>query len=201
MFRSANLVSTALRLLVAALVLAGFAVQTDAQVKPFKISGGGIGPTGLPLPGQDPRPHWNIGQATELGRFYGEGAVKTDSAVPDLANGRITGQFGSGAPFVFTAANGDKLVTWYGNTLHGATQSGSFVLTIVGVDPNTQQLLVNAAWIAEFVVQPGDSTGRFAGVTGSWVMYAQTTRPFILGSSDPVYYSWQGEGRLKFAKP
>ena len=61
-------------------------------------------------------------------------------------------------------------------------------------------LLVNAQWIAEFVAQPGDSTGKFAGATGSWVMYAWTTEPFDLGSNDPVFYAWEGEGSLEFVK-
>jgi hypothetical protein len=61
-------------------------------------------------------------------------------------------------------------------------------------------LVVEAAWIAEFVAQSDLSTGKFAGVTGSWVMYAYS-QPFVLGSDDPVYYSWAGEGWLTFQKP
>ena len=59
--------------------------------------------------------------------------------------------------------------------------------------------MVEAEWIAEFVVQPDLSTGKFAGATGSWVMYAYS-EPFVLGSADPVYYSWEGEGRITFEK-
>ena len=55
------------------------------------------------------------------------------------------------------------------------------------------------ARIAEFVAQPLESTGRFAGATGGWIMYAET-EPFVLGSADPVEYSWEGEGELTFAK-
>jgi hypothetical protein len=201
MFRAANLISTALRLFVAALLLAGVASPAGAQVRAFKISGSGIGPVGLPLPGDPPRYHWNIGQGTELGRYFGEGKVKTDTAIFDLGNHRIYGEFGSGAPFVFTAANGDKLVTWFGNVNYGATKPGTYELTVLDFDPATGQFLVNAKWVAEFVVQPGNSTGRFAGVTGSWIMYAQTDKPFLIPSADNVYYSWQGEGRLKFPKP
>ena len=58
-------------------------LRADAQTKPFKISGQGVGPTGLPLPGQTPRSHWIVGEATELGRHYGEGTVRTDSAAFD----------------------------------------------------------------------------------------------------------------------
>lgn len=188
---------TLLAALVAALVVASAPAQAQV-LKPFKITGQGVGPTGLPLPGQDPRSHWIRGEATHLGRHYGEGTVRTDSAVFDPATGTIAGQFGSGSPFVFVAANGDRLVTWYGRTDHGASQPGSFVLTIVGLT-DAGVPIVQAAWIAEFVAVPGESTGRFAGVTGSWTMDAYS-EPFVLGSADPVSYRWEGEGRLAFPR-
>jgi hypothetical protein len=187
------------RIVLVALLASLWTASAPAQaqvVKPFKITGEGVGPTGLPLPGQAPRTHWIIGEATHLGRHYGEGTVRTDSAVFDPTTGTIVGQFGSGSPFVFAAANGDRLVTWYGRTDHGAGQPGSFVLTIVGVT-GQGDLIVQAAWIAEFVPVPGESTGRFAGVTGSWTMYAYS-EPFVLGSEEPAAYRWQGEGRLTF---
>lgn len=172
--------------------------QARAQVsKAFKVSGAGVAPEGLPLPGQDPRSHWIVGEATHLGRHTGEGAVRTDSAAPDLPNGVITGEFGSATPFVFTAADGDKLATWYGRTDHGASTPGTFELTVLGVEDG--MLLVEAVWVAEFVVDPAASTGRFAGVTGSWVMVARS-EPFLLGSSDPLGYWWEGEGRLTFPR-
>jgi hypothetical protein len=184
-------------------LIAGLGLATapaHAQVvKPFKIKGSGEGPTGLPLPGQPPRLHWIVGEATHLGRHYGEGPVRTDSAVPDFDHGVITGKFGSGDhPFVFTGANGDRLVTWYGRTDHGASEPGSFTLTILGATPDGA-LIVEAAWVAEFVAVPEDSTGKFAGVSGSWIMYA-FSEPFVLGSDDPVAYSWEGEGSLTFRK-
>jgi hypothetical protein len=55
-----------------------------------------------------------------------------------------------------------------------------------------------ALFIAQLVVQP-ESTGRFAGASGNWIMYART-EPFILGSDDPVVYSWEGEGTLSIPK-
>jgi len=60
-------------------------------------------------------------------------------------------------------------------------------------------LIVEARWLAEFVVVPDESTGRFAGVTGSWIMDARS-EPFVLGSDDPVAYSWEGSGRLTFPR-
>ena len=110
----------------------------------------------------------------------------------------FVGEFGSGDPFVFTGANGDELATYYGRTDKGASTPGTFTLTIVGVTADGAPI-VEALWIAEFVAQPDLSTGKFAGVTGSWVMYAWS-EPFVLGSTDPVYYAWQGKGRLTFPK-
>jgi hypothetical protein len=52
--------------LVATLVIAGN--SANAQVKPFKIVGAGIGPEGFALPGQAPRSHWAVGTATHLGK-------------------------------------------------------------------------------------------------------------------------------------
>lgn len=178
------------------------AAPAQAQVKPFKITGEGVGPFGIPLPGQDPRPHWIVGEATHLGRHCGEGSVQTDSAVPEFDDQgnlvAITGEFGSGTPFVFVGANKkDRLVTWYGRTDHGASEPGTFTLTILDVTPDGY--LVEAAWIAEFVAVPDASTGKFAGVSGSWIMYAFSD-PFVLGSYDPVVYSWEGEGWLTFQK-
>ena len=45
----------------------------------IKITGAGVGPSGLPLPGQNPRMHWIVGEATHLGHHYGEGTVRTDA--------------------------------------------------------------------------------------------------------------------------
>jgi hypothetical protein len=191
-----RLVPTAAALL-AALALAP--APAGAQVvKPFKITGEGVGPFGLPLPGEKPREHWIVGEATHLGRHYGEGTVQTDSAVGDPAAGVITGEFGSGSPFVFRGANGDRLVTWYGRTDHGASEPGTFTLTILGFAPDGYPI-VQALWIAEFVAVPEESTGKFAGVTGSWVMIARS-EPFVLSSDDPVAYSWEGEGELTFRR-
>lgn len=170
------------------------APDAAAQTTPFFIAGGGVATAGLPLPGQPARTHWSVGVATHLGLYAGTGSIKTDTAVPDPAAGLITGAFGSGSPYVFTAANGDKLATYYGRTDFGAAAPGSFKLTILGVLPNGA-LVVEAEFLAEFVIQPTLSTGRFAGATGSWTMYAWTG-PFVLGSSDPVPYGWTGFGSL-----
>jgi hypothetical protein len=182
--------------LVAVLALACGSAQ--AQAKPFSIVGVGVGPTGLPLPGQAPRSHWSVGIASELGFYFGNGTVETDSAAPNPATGTIDGEFGSGSPYVFTGGNGDKLVCYYGRTDHGASEPGTFELTILDVLPDGS-LVVQALFIAEFVIQPDLSTGKFAGATGNWVMYAQTA-PFVLGSTDPVPYAWEGTGSITLKK-
>ena len=71
-------------------------------------------------------------------------------------------------------------------------------MTILGVTEGGA-LIVEAAWIAEFVPVSDQCTGKFAGVTGSWIMYA-FSEPFVLGSTDPVYYLWEGDGSLTFQK-
>ena len=179
-----------------AAVVSTFSLLTydaEAQVKPFKINGEGVAPIGLPLPGQDARPHTIVGNATHLGRHRGEGSVKTDTADFHV-DGRITGEFGSGEPFVFTAANGDFLSCEYGRTEFGASTPGTFELIPVG-PPG----IYTANFIAEFVPVSAACTGKFAGVSGSWVMYA-VTEPFVLGSTDPIDYSWEGNGTLTFKK-
>jgi hypothetical protein len=190
-----NTVVVALTAFVAVLTLASQAAEV--QVKPFTITGEGVAPSGLPLPGQGARPHSIAGNATHLGLHTGEGTVQTDSASFN-ADGTITGEFGSGSPFIFTGANGDKLVCDYGRTDSGASEPGTFELTILDV-LDDGSLVVEALFIAEFVPQPDQSTGKFAGVTGSWIMYAWT-EPFVLGSSDPIAYSWEGNGSLTFKK-
>jgi hypothetical protein len=185
--------------LLAALVFSATAAQAQVT-KPFKIKGGGIATTGLPFPGQPPREHTSVGEATHLGRYHGDGTVQTDT-LPDLATG-APGEFGGGSPYVFVGgndgANGDKLVTWYGRTDHDASQPGSYTIDVLAALPDGT-LIVEAFFIAEFVAQPDQSTGKFAGVTGSWIMYAQTA-PFVLGASDPVPYTWEGEGTLTFRR-
>ena len=179
-----------------ALALCGQHAQ--AQVKPFKIVGAGIAPDGIPLPGGS-APHWAIGQATHLGRYYGSGAVHTNQITGfDPDTGVFSGEFGSAEPFVFVGANGDKLSCQYGRddlatADGGATSVGTFELFPLG------EGVYVAFWIAEFVPVVSECTGKFAGIKGSWIMYAMS-EPFVLGSTDPAGYSWQGDGSLEFAQ-
>jgi hypothetical protein len=194
MFRSYRLNALVAPLAAVVAVVTLACHEAAAQTVPFKIVGVGVAPTGLALPGQEPRSHLSAGVATHLGRYTGDGKIQTDTAVPDPATGTIEGEFGSGSPYVFTATNRDKLVCYYGRPAFGADAPGTFELTILDVLPDGN-LVVEAHFIAEFVVQPNLSTGRFAGATGNWVMYAWT-EPFILGSDDPADYAWAGSGTL-----
>jgi hypothetical protein len=116
------------RNLLVALVVAVLTVachEAKAQVKPFKITGEGVAALGLPLPGEAPRPHSIVGNATHLGRYTGIGTVETDSVAFDPATGKFVGEFGSGSPYVFTGANGEELVCYYGRTLGPASRECS----------------------------------------------------------------------------
>ena len=203
MIRPCRSTWVAVRLAVVAAALALGAPPASAQSVAFKIAGEGVGPDGLPLPTQPERGHWVVGNATHLGKHTGAGSVRTDWAVPVFEGDQLVGfegEFGSGdGGFVFTGANGDKLATNYGRTDRGASAPGAFRLTIVGVTGGGD-LVVEAQFVAEFVVDPAASTGKFRGATGSWVMYAWSG-PFVLGSSDPLGYAWEGEGRLTFPRP
>lgn len=183
-------------LFAAVVLLAG---TTAAQTVPFAITGVGNGPEGLPLPGQDPRPHNIVGVAPFLGLHTGAGELQTDFANfdPTIGDfGGFTGEFKG--KFTFQKRNGSKLVTDYGNTAAGASEAGTFTLTIVGMTGEGAPI-VEAFFVAEFVVDPAKSTGQFAGVTGKWAMYAQTG-PFVLGGSDSLDYGWVGVGSLTFPR-
>ncbi len=179
------------------LTFSAFASDASAQSKAFRISGEGVAPEGIPLPGQAPRPHNIVGQATHLGRHFGMGTVETVDADFSQFPQKITGTFGSGEPFVFVGANGDELVCTYGRDGDG-NFTGEFELTVLDILPGGD-LLVEAAWFADFVVVTEECTGKFAGVTGSWFMVAGSD-PFILGSDEAASYFWEGKGRLNFPK-
>jgi hypothetical protein len=178
-----NAMLVRLAALVAALTVAS---RVDAQVKPFKVKGGGMVDY-IPVTVGDPVFHFAVGQATELGRYYGEGKV-----VLDRFTSPTTAEFSSAVPFVFTAANGDQLAFTYGDTGNGAKQPGQ--VELIPADDG----LFTTVWVAEFNPVPAACTGRFRNViAGSFIMVA-VTEPFVLGAKDPVGYSWQGDGWIEF---
>jgi hypothetical protein len=110
----------------------------------------------------------------------------------------FTGTFGSGDPFIFTDADGDQLVTYYGRTDFGAAGPGTFSLLPADQHPDGlpfEQGDVYAYWIAEFVIQP-ESTGKYANLSGSWIMdaFSDPFSPDLLspeGLNEPLGYRWE----------
>ncbi|HZU37493.1 MAG TPA: hypothetical protein VFA18_16350 [Gemmataceae bacterium] len=182
--RTLNLAFAAL-----AITLAFGLSRAHAQSKPFKIKGTSYAPDGISLIPYTAAPHSTTGQATELGKYTGEGwfqILEYTSAT--------TASFSSAPNFVFVAANGDHLAVTYGDTDNGAAQSGEVTLT-----PNEDGSFT-ASFVAEFNPDLPNCTGRFAKLTGgSWIMYAESDPFFILGNSTtPFGVTWHGEGTLEF---
>lgn len=197
--RSSMMIRTSAQPALAIALVFGMATMANAGktevTKPFKVVGGGVAPEGLRPPGEVTT-HLIDGTATHLGHHMGVGTFDIYTLAPTSPT-TLAGTFGSHDPCVFVAANGDELVCYYGRTDKGAADVGEFEITVVGLTEDGAPIVV-ALFIAEFVVQP-ESTGRFAGASGNWIMYAQT-EPFILGSSDPVAYTWEGEGTISIPK-
>src|SRR5262245_44415956 len=128
------------------------AEQADTRVVPFKVTGGGTAPLGLPVFPGGKAPHDATGTATHLGRYSGDEG-KFELLTINLGTG--TGTFRGS--FVFVAANGDRLAMNYGAD---PANPGTFTLTPAGGGK------VVATFVAEFTPALGQSTGRFAEVTG-----------------------------------
>jgi hypothetical protein len=167
--------------------------QAQAQVKPLKITGGGLAPEGIALIPGTPAPHSAVGNATELGKYLGEGFFQ----ILDYT-GPLTAEFSSAPEFVFTAANGDELAMTYGVVGNGAKQPGQVTLT-----PNADGSFT-AVFVAEFNPVPANSTGRFAKVTSGSLIMIAISEPFFIPmtspNTTPFAYTWSGEGTLTFSK-
>jgi hypothetical protein len=176
-------------LAVCTLALAFVQSQAQAQVVPFKVTGGGIAPDGVPSnPGQS-LPHWAIGNATELGKYYGQGFVELD-----MFTGPNTATFSSPVPFVFTAANGDNLAFYYGRVDQGATSPGEVTLYPAGGGE------VIAVFVAEFTPAFAACTGQFTKLSGGSFTMVAISEPFVFGSDAPAGYTWSGQGTLEFSR-
>jgi hypothetical protein len=172
-----------------AAVLSTAASRADAQVKPFKIKGGGVAPAGLSVVPGVAAPHWAVGEANELGKYYGDGFFNITGPAPNP--NPLQASFSSAPYFTFAAANGDLLVVTYG-------KGGTGLVTLTPINATT----FTARFVAEFNPVPDLCTGRFKGVTGGWIMIAQSS-PFTFVSatnSSAFTYTWQGEGTLTFPK-
>jgi hypothetical protein len=178
--------------LVAALFVLPPAAQ--AQVKPFKVNGGGTAPLGTSVFGFD-SPHDATGNGTHLGKYSGnEGNFNSLSFDPDTLSGTFEGSF------VFVAANGDRLACTYGDTDNAAASAGFYFAV-----PSAELGKFNIIFCAEFNPILDECTGRFEGLTaGSFIMLAMT-EPVELelddnGFTPPFEYTWDGKGTLTFAK-
>jgi hypothetical protein len=175
----------------AALVAA--AQDENTQVVPFKVTGGGPAPGGLPLFPGGSGPHFATGTATQLGNYTGEGTFVLGT-LNTSATGQVTGTFEGS--FMFVAANGDRLTFNYGTGF-----TGKFTGQL-SADGTT---VVNVTFDAVFTPDPSKCTGRFANVIGGSFRMIANAPSISLISSVPGYtapfnYTWSGEGYLVFSR-
>lgn len=188
MIRNIRLNKVVVPLAAFAAILVAACPVAQAQVKPFKVTGGGIVDF-VPVVKGDAAFHDAVGTATHLGKYDCLGLVRVDKFTSPT-----TAEFSSAEPCVFTAANGDQLVFHYGRPDFGAAGPGVVELFDAGDGR------VFAVFIAEFNPVPALCTGRFAKVVdGSFIMVA-VTEPFVLGADDPVAYTREGDGWIEFGK-
>ncbi len=144
----------------------------EAQIKPFKIKGGGSALEGLSVIGAE-SPYSATGTATHLGKYSGTGVAMVTGP------GTFTGAFD------FVAANGDVL---------SCEHPGTFA-----VYPDGHGRLY-AIFDAIFTPTSA-STGKFANVGGNFRMIAITESfDFLDTATTPFDFKWHGEGSLEFAK-
>lgn len=169
------------------LILAGFCLilgalapqAAEAQVKPFKVTGGGVAADGFPTTLDTPAPHNATGNATELGEYSADGFFQIDEFTSPL-----DADFSSSVPCIFTAANGDEIQFDYAGTVELFTED---------------DVTFTAVFTATFtpVLTPGANTGRFAKVIGGSFVMVATSAPFEFGELN-VPYTWEGQGTLEF---
>jgi hypothetical protein len=169
------------------------ASTADSRVVPFKVTGGGPAPSGLPLTPGVTVPHQATGTATHLGKYTGEGTF-TLGSLNISPTGQVTGTFQG--TFVFVAANGARLAMTYGDGF-----SGRFT----GQVSADGTAVVNVTFDAIFTPDPQHSTGRFASVTGGgFRMIANADYVSLIsgvpGFTAPFDYTWSGEGSLVFSQ-
>ena len=179
------------RLATAAVVLAVACQTANAQVKPFKVRGGGPAPEGLSPFGAD-SPHSATGQATHLGRYSGNGVANVLLVRPLHGAARSTGPTRSWR----------RTETGWPSPMATPTTGPSRWASSSGRHRRGQSLTV---FVAEFNPIPAPAPGGFKDVIdGSFIMVA-TTEPFDLeldedGFTPPFDYTWEGEGWIEFRK-
>lgn len=180
-----------LAVLAAAALLIG-SNSVDAQVVPFKVKGGGgtFG-QGLSIFGV-PVPHNATGNGTSLGEYTGdEGVFQSLGFDAATFSGTFRGRF------VFVAANGDRLVSSYGDTSNGASVPGDYYAVPAGNG------LFRIVFVAEFNPIVAECTGRYADLVGGSFFMVAMTEPFELtvdanGFTPSFDYSWFGDGYMEY---
>jgi hypothetical protein len=165
--------------------------EANEQTLPFRITGGGPAPNGLPLVPGTTAAHSATGTATFLGSYTGSGTFELGSLTV-APNGAVTGTFQG--TFVFVAANGDRLAVTYG---------AGFTGTFTGQLSADGTTVTNVTFDAIFTVDGQNSTGRFAGATGSWRMIAHVDAVALIPGSPytaPFDYTWSGEGSIQLSR-
>jgi hypothetical protein len=169
------------------------ASNAEMQVLPFRVTGGGPAPSGIPLTPGVTVPHQATGTGTYLGKYTGEGEF-TPGSLSISPTGAVSGTFQG--TFMFVAANGDRLAMTYGDGF-----SGRFTGQLSADGTAVENLTFDAI----FTPDPEHSTGRFASVTGgSFRMIAHVDAVSLISSmpgfTAPFDYTWSGEGSLEFSK-
>ncbi|MGA2256764.1 MAG: hypothetical protein ABSG53_19110, partial [Thermoguttaceae bacterium] len=86
MFRNTRLLTVAVPLIALAAIVALNCPRAEAQVEPFKITGGGTLPQGFSVIGAD-SPHNATGTATHLGKYSGDGVGNLLTLDPSTLTG------------------------------------------------------------------------------------------------------------------
>jgi hypothetical protein len=159
---------------------------------PFAITGGTTAPQGIALAPFVQVPHPTTGTASFLGDYTGLGMFEHDPLVINPTTGAVTANFQGDCTFV--AANGDKLVTHYGTGYTGK---------LTGQLSADHTAVVGIQYDAIFTIDGAQSTGQFAGASGSWRMIAHTSSISLVsnvpGFTAPFDVTWTGGGTITFA--
>jgi hypothetical protein len=195
MFRTFRLNAVVVPLVALVAILSLASHRAEAQVKPFKVKGGGNAPEGLSLIPFDAGPYTMSGTATHLGKYSGFGIayVTTDDPGPLPPGAAFNGSFSGG--FVFVAANGHRLVCEHPGTfaVYPDGEGGFYAIFDAIFTPASLT-------IGETTYE---STGKFMNVDGSFRMIATTESfdiDFVNFVTSEFDLSWVGEGSLDFPK-
>ena len=169
----------------------------QAQNTPFQMAGLGDAPEGISL--LEAKPHTSIGGGNILGPHEGAGSFEiVDGPFPSFdSKGNLvalTAAFTSGPTgYNFISRDGTLAIDYGVGPVGTAGVPGTVVLKVLRVDGPIA--LVSAHFLANFEIDPSESTGKYTGSRGRWLMDAKSTQPFRLnllnGTSEPFRYVWR----------